>query len=452
MAFPFQRSFWVQFSVVAFLVVVFVFDLLMVSSSGGDSAKIASYVGLPESLRFDAQIEREPDLRSDRQRLVLRVQRLWNEKQVFRVDGLVLVTLPRYPEYHYGDSLLISGLLEDPLKQLQVSYGYFLVKEGIGAVVRLPRVLAWSYSRQGDAWSLLFWFKSRFSSTVKLLFDDPSSSIVQGLLLGIRTSIPDTIVSDFNATGLTHILAISGYNITLLITLCGMIFAGFGRRARSITTCLFIFFFAVATGLSASVVRASIMGLMMVMAGMFGRKSTGIQALLITAAIMAAVNPLILAYDVSFQLSFFSTLGIMLFERRFEVVFSALPKFIAQGLSVTLAAQLLTTPVILSSFGRFSLIAPVMNILFLPMIPSIMFCSFLAVVIGFLWPPAALLPVAASWFLIRVLLDGVHMGAVLPLASLNIPTFPWWMVVGWYGFFVILEIIFRKPRWARFSV
>lgn len=145
---------------------------------------------------------------------------------------------------------------------------------------------------------------------------------------------------------------------------------------------------------------------------------------------MVLFNPYVLAFDLSFELSFLATLGLVVFMPRFEKlfqqyheknpgnVFARFPAFVSEGFWVTVAAQIFTTPLILYYFGKFSMIAPFVNLLFLPLVPWIMLFSFAALMISFLWMPLALPLTSFAWICLKILLGGVALAAKIPLAAI----------------------------------
>ena len=264
----------------------------------------------------------------------------------------------------------------------------------------------------------------------------PAAALVEGVLVGEQKGLGDDVAADFSVAGLTHILAISGYNITLVINIMALLLKTGGRRLRFYITLLALFVFAAITGFSASVIRASLMGGFVTMALFAGRRADSVNVLLFSALMMVFFNPLIVFYDVSFQLSFLSTLGLILMSPLWKKVARYLPPLIGEDLAVTLSAQIFTTPIILYNFSQLSLVAPVTNIIFLPLIPLIMASGFLAVVLFLLMPlfPVYLIVSTLCWLLCRLLLDGVHLFASLPLASIKIINFDLWWLCFYYAF------------------
>lgn len=407
---------------------------------------VAFYRDVPQALHVGGTVLGEPEIRNDAQYVMIGAHQL----EDFHVEGKILVKLWRFPEYQYGDRLMLYGRLQKPAEFESFSYANYLAKDQVYAVMYSPSVRLLEESPAIDGWSLVFGLKNSIRDRIETLFEEPGASIVLGLLLGMRSSIPQSLLDAFQRSGLTHILAISGYNITLLITIVGLLLHSFGRRFRFVMIWMAIAFFAVLTGLSASVVRASIMGALTVFTLSQGRKTDGILVLLLSGFFMVFMSPRILLWDVSFQLSFVSTLGLMTLMPIFEEYGKNLPKLLSESLMVTLAATVFTAPIVLYHFGTFSLISPFANVIFLPLIPLIMLFSFAALVSSLVFDPLAFVWMGVCWFLLFLLIEGVQVVASIPLAFVEIPTFPWW-AVGLYYLFLWRFISSRTPRWGRES-
>jgi competence protein ComEC len=298
-------------------------------------------------------------------------------------------------------------------------------------------------------WGVIYEFKNLINNRINVLFTEPAASLVSGLLLGIPRNIPAEVINNFNRTGLTHIVAISGYNITLIISVFGIFLKPFGRRSRFWLSMGGIFIFVILTGMSSSVIRAAIMGALVLVSLISGRRSSGIHSLLISAAVMSLANPRILLFDISFQLSFLATLGILLFMPMVTPYFEKFKKFgryIFEALAVTLSAQVFTVPLILFRYGLISVIAPLTNLIFLPLVPLIMFFAFLAIIVSVLIPYLTIIISGIAFILCELLIKGVKFFAELPMASLNITSFSIWMMIVYYAAVLIAFILFRRPR------
>ena len=361
------------------------------------------------------------------------------------LTGKVVASLPRYPVYEMGDRLVVSCLLEEGGKIDDFDYSAYLRKDAIVSVCKGASVLKIDDGK-GGVLSYVYRFRSVLIDKIDGLFKEPAASLVAGVLLGIRSSVPKEVTDSFNATGLSHILAVSGYNITLVINLVGGCFKRGGRRFRFFITLGFIVFFVIMTGLSASVLRAAVMGGLYLFAKFSGRKPDLLLVLLFSAVLMTIQNPQIILFDVSFQLSFLSTLGLIVFLPYVEKLMSNWPAFLQEGLAVTLAAQVFTTPIILLNYGRFSLISPLANLIMLPLLPFIMFFSAFGLLISFIWFGCSLLFSYVTWGLVFLLLKGIAILAAIPFSSVNVDWFNSYYFITYYIILAFLLFTFRKRK------
>jgi len=170
------------------------------------------------------------------------------------------------------------------------------------------------------------------------------------------------------------------------------------------------------------VVRAAIMGGLLILARREGRNYRINNAIIFAGAAMLFFNPYLLRYDASFQLSFLATLGLVYLAPHFNKWFSRLPNFLSfrTNLAATLSAQVMTLPVILFGFGRFSLIAILANVLILPVIPLTMLFGFLAGLIGFISLKIAAIFILPAWFMLSYQIWVVKILSLLPFASISL--------------------------------
>jgi len=199
------------------------------------------------------------------------VSSLFVEEIEYDVVGKILVKTNRLPLYVYGDVLRVVGNVSAPVDFDEFSYSRFLAKDSIYSVMYNVRIVKLG-SGGNMFWKVLFFIKHFLKDSIEDVFVAPVSGLVLGVLLGMRASIPVVILDNFKIVGLTHILAISGYNISLIISIFGFLLSSFSRKWRFFWILIGILVFAILTGLSASVVRASIMGGLTVFAMVSGRK------------------------------------------------------------------------------------------------------------------------------------------------------------------------------------
>lgn len=387
---------------------------------------IAFYRDLDNQLEVTGVVSFEPDIRSDRQNILIRAVQVFDGHQEHEVSGNLLIKLQRFPQIAYGDVLRFKCKLKSPQKIDNFDYAAFLAEGDIYVYCSNPYVTIEKKGTGDFFWTAVYDLKFSMTSGINRLFPEPEASLVAGLLLGLRRTIPQPILDDFQHAGLTHVLAISGYNVNLMITVFGALLKGTSRRLRyggMFGGILLLVFF---TGFSASVIRAAIMGSIVLLAQASGRRSNGMNALLLSGALMVFSRPLMLIVDLSFQLSFLSTLGLLVFMPHLEkftkrVSFlEKIPAFVREGALVTLAAQTFTTPLIIFQFGIFSLIAPVANIFTLPFVPWIMLFAFASLVILFFFQPFAVFLATVALVLLKMMLFVVSTMAHLPFAFLKI--------------------------------
>jgi competence protein ComEC len=167
----------------------------------------------------------------------------------------------------------------------------------------------------------LYRFRAHLIEIIARIFPAPESGLITGIILGPRNNISDDLYNAFRNSGTSHIIAISGFNIAILAALISAIcLRAFGHWKGAITALIAIALYAMLVGGGASVVRASIMGGLAIMAQQIGRKQAGLNTLALTAFVMLLFNPMLL-WDVGFQLSFFATLGLVWFASPFQEAF-----------------------------------------------------------------------------------------------------------------------------------
>ncbi len=359
-----------------------------------------------------------------------------------QVQGKVLVTDHAfYPTHQYGDEVTVSGILERPTQIENFAYDRYLSRYGIYSVIYRATVETVSSGHGNPLFSFLYTLKDRFEQKLNRLYPEPHASLMAGLLTGSRRGIPDSLLKDFQTTGLTHIIAISGYNIAIVIAVISSALFFLPLRFRLIPSLIAILFFTLFVGASPSVVRAAIMGGLALFALHAGREKHALIAILLTAALMTAWNPKILWYDAGFQLSFLSVLGLSFLAPLLERCTKFLPEALGlrESFQMTIAAQLLAVPLVILLFGQFSLIAPIANILVTPFIPLAMLFGFIGTLVGFVSEPLGLLIAYPGWGALEAVIRIARFLAELPYASVS-PEGVGEVYV--WGFYALLAIIY----------
>ncbi len=321
----------------------------------------------------------------------------------------ILIQESRYREYFYGDELRLTCELELPknMEDSDFNYQAYLAKDDIFYLCKKPQIenlLAGGGKNSGNKfYSAVIKIKNKLSGNIFALISSPEAGLLEGLIIGGDDKLSKEVQGNFSRSGMTHIVAVSGYNITIVaqyLMLLG-IFLGLWRRQAFWFAVLGIWIFILMTGFPSSAIRAGVMGTLLLYAMKNGRLANAGNAILFSAAVMLLWNPLLLRYDVGFQLSFLATIGIVycypLLENYSREKLQKLPaiiSFLAEILFLSLSAQIFVLPIILFNFQKLSIVSPLANILILPILPITMLLGFSAVASSFVFHPLA---VFFSW-------------------------------------------------------
>ena len=379
----------------------------------------------------------EPDVRDFYINLHLKAESIERRGTIQPVEGLVLVRAPRYPVYDYGDRLQVRGSLETPPIFEGFSYRDYLARFGIHSLVRRPRIELVESNQGNLFWTAIFTFKVQASQTINRILAEPYAALLNGILLGIETGIPEALYEKFNLTGASHIIVISGSNIALIAGIFLLLGQKiFGRRAAPPMAIAGIIIYTLLVGADAAVSRAAVMGTLWILAIWSGRPGLALNSLFASALVLTALDPLILG-DVGFQLSFMATLGLIVLIPPLErLLFGWLQRHLrtdqvslmmalfSKLLIVTVAAQIMTGPLILYHFGRFSLVSLLSNLLILPAQPPIMIVGGLATLAGMLWFSVGQLLGWLVWLPLAWSVWVVEQTERLPYASFDFGDFP----------------------------
>ena len=395
----------------------------------------------------------EPDVRSNFCFLEFSASRINIGGAREEVSGTALIRVLRYPAYHYGDVLKVTGELETPASFDDFDYKSYLAQQGIYSVIYYPEIEVLDTGKGLKPLQWLYSLRAHLSGSLAKALPEPQGSLAQGILLGIRSHIPDSLYQAFSRTGTAHLLAISGLHITIVI---GMVLSlailAFGRQRYIYIwlALIAIWLYALLTGMRPPVIRGAIMGSLFLLAEFFGRQRSAITALAFAAAVMVGIEPRIL-WSVSFQLSFLAMAGLVFLFPYFQTwgrkgitaVFSDKEVMVNTGnmvtdcFAVTLAAIIAVWPLIAYNFGVVSLVALPATFFSLPALPAIITTSALVAFTGLFIPIAAQILGWLAWFFLSYLLLVVQGFDALPLSSFQVTTVPTWLV---WGYYVILAI------------
>lgn len=259
---------------------------------------------------------------------------------------------------------------------------------------------------------------------LRRLVPEPESGILLGIALGDRASISADLAYAFSRSGTSHLLAISGFNMTLVATAVAAALRGrCGRRPRAIATVTAVVLYSVLVGLGASVVRSAVMAAITSLGVALGRRAAAANGLCAAVAVMLTLEPATIG-DASFLLSAGATAGLLAFQAPIAARLAWLPSLVGDGLAATLAATLPTLPIVAGIFGRISLVSPLANLIAVPLFPALMATSVATIVAGAVSLDLARPFAIASYAVAFALRTVVETAAALPLAAVEVPRGP----------------------------
>lgn len=289
--------------------------------------------------------------------------------------------------------------------------------------------------------------KANFVDGMRRALPEPAASFLIGILIGARSNLPKYLQDNLNTIGLSHIVAVSGYNLTILTVALARLLGKKWRWASLTLSLWAILAFVVLTGASPSILRAGIMAALFLLASFSGRNLAVEACIALGAIVTLTINPDYLLGDLSWQLSFLSLVGIVALAPKIK---SFLPQrgkleHLSDILAITLAAQLATLPLIAYTFGRISLIGPVANLLIMPLIPLLMLLGFVAGVIGIILPGAAYYLMMPLGRLMAGLITGFNSMASYSWSAAAIQNISFFQMVISYSLIVVLALL-RRPN------
>lgn len=359
----------------AFLILFFIFGIFLLDRK---IEKVTTHEFSEKKIKDIGIIIKEPERKENYQKLTVELQ---NEKEK------TVINTALYPEYSYGDKLSVECDLKIPQNRDEsFDYKMYLAKDGIKYVCEKAKIENISENKGNKIYGFILKIKNYLQENISKSIPQPEGSLANGVLFGGSGSMSKQVQENFSKTGMTHIVAVSGYNVTIIAEYLVMlgIFLGLWRKQALWLAILGIFLFVAMIGFPSSAVRAGVMGTVLIWAMKSGRLANSTNAVIFAGAVM------LLRWDVGFQLSFLATLGIVQMSPLLENIQFRKndPAGILEIIFLTISAQIFVLPVIISNFGTVSLVSLFANLLVLPIIPISMLLSFLASIFGIILSPA----------------------------------------------------------------
>lgn len=397
------------------------------------------YSRVGEKVTLEGQVVVEPDVRDGYTHIVLKTELL---------EHLVLVQVRASAVFHYGDTVLVKGVLERPHNfkgetGRVFNYVGYLAKDDVYYTLRTYEV-----DVQGKSTTfrgMLLSIKGAYLSSLKQLLPEPYAALAGGITVGEKRSLGDTLTQRFRDAGLIHVVVLSGYNIAIIVVALMYVLAFLPRRFAAVVSIGAILAFTLLVGASATVVRAALMGGIGALGIFFRRSYSALYALCIAGIAMVLWNPYVVLYDPSFQLSFMATLGLLLGAPLLLMHLMWVPRVlgIRELVAVTLATQIAVLPLLVYMMGSVSLVALPVNMVALPAIPLAMLLVFCTAVIGMV---STLVAVPFAWgaqALLAYVIYVVTLATKLPFATVVVPS----VSLVWV---IVMYTVLSGFVWARY--
>lgn len=403
-------------------------------------------------------IAEDPIRSDDGQQVLLSTEAARLGARTDSVEGLVLIALPPWPAYAYGQRLLVQGALDMPPatdRPNAFNYRAYLARKGIFALMQEPQQVQVLPGNAGNPLlSALLGFRSHCYGLILRGMPEPQASVAAGMLLGLKTSIPQQTYAQFSLVGASHLLVISGWQLSLVASLIMGAAARLrlGKRTSFWFSLAAIWIYALFVGASATVLRAAVMASLIVLAATTGRRSEPWTLLLAACLALTLWNPQIL-WDLGFQLSALATASLFAFSQPARTWLERCPplrwpatRLLTDALAATLAAQVLILPLLLYHFGNLSLVAPLANVALVPVVPFAMLVGTAALLVNVAAAPLSGLPLAAdltgwlssllwlvAWLPFAYMTEAARLLSEIPWAAVRLPAFPFWLLPASYA-------------------
>ena len=414
------------------------------------------------TVKIEGTVSGPPEIQNTSVAFRFSAHKLIRKNDTVIIKGDALVSLPFYRDFHYGDTLLITGKPETPSQFDNFDYKNYLAHQDIYSVINYPVVTVLSNSGGFQPLSWIYNLRDRLAESLSQCLPEPQCSLAQAILLGLRGNLPQSLTQSFYATGTTHLIGISGQNLTIML---GMILSAsvwlFGRKNRIYiwASLAFIWFYTVLTGMPATMIRAAVMGSVFLVAELLGRQRNGLAALCFAAALMTAVQPEVI-WDTSFQLSFLSMMGLIFIARylvkfispqeelRRNVYAQSLKNVAIISFGTTMAAIIATWPVTAMNFHSFSLLGAPATFFLMPSFPGIMVVSAFTSLAGLAWQPIGIFLGWIDWLFLSYFILVVRIFSAIPVSYIQNFKLDTWQVSLYYVILVGVLLSLKRRQQA----
>lgn len=396
------------------------------------SSEIALYNS--DSATVTGLVVAEPELREDRVSFRLASETIFLRGEVFDVSGLVLVESDHGVEIEYGDRIRATGRLAVPAAWDTFSYADYLARHGVFSIMQGAGLETLDRGQGSALIAALLKLKETVRRSIASALPEPQAGLLIGILLGDESGISPSLEDAFSRVGAAHIIAISGFNMVIISGIVLRVFSDLFRGNRAIVTLnalSVIAAYSLLVGASPGVLRAALMSGLLVIGSQLKRKTFVPTSLAIATLLLSIVDPNVLQ-DIGYQFSFLAVLGLSLFAEPLSARFrrqlekrlplrlaTVLHRFLNEPLSVSIAAQITTLPLVILYFGRLSLVALPVNLLIVPVQAAVLLLGMCAAALFTLAPAVGMLIFWAELVFLSWTISVVRGFAQLSFAEIN---------------------------------
>lgn len=381
--------------------------------------------------------------------VILKAYAVSSQDKVQKISATSVLLVSTGKPFRFGDTVVVEGILETPKNfkgndGKSFDYASYLRNKEILHTLPRPKVL---HREEGNAslMTYLYSVKRMFTTAIEQNVPEPESALAAGVTISGKGALPKDVKEDFVDAGVIHIVVLSGYNIAIVVGALLSLFGFLGRKWSSFIALFGIVIFVAISGGAAPVVRSGIMAAIVLVGTLSYTKVIQNRALFGAAVLMVLWNPSLLPTDASFALSFLATFAIVNVTVLVAPLFEKLPSLlkVRETLTETVATQMFVLPYLLYQIGRLSVIAPISNLVVLPLIPPIMLLSFIVGVIGFV--PLLTLPFAGMLYLLCLfVIKASHLFSTLPFAAFDVSISLVTMIVIYICYFTLGYFLAKK--------
>jgi len=401
-------------------------------------------------------IKREPEVRENLQKIILESEKIeiCNKNNCINnnISGKILITLNLYPEITYGDRLELMCNLKKVEPINDFAYDKYLSRFDIYSVCYFPELKIVGKKEGNIIFSKILILKNIFREKISRGINAPEADLAKAIMLGDSKTLGNDIQNNFSKSGLSHLIAISGLNITIFASILSYIFLSLGisRKVSFYLSSIFLLFYIFLIGAPASAMRAGLMGFLLLWAIYIGRLNRMVNAVILAASVMLLINPKLLIYDVGFQLSFLAIISIIylypIIDKFFEIIKISKIIGLRDSLSLTISAQIITMPIIIYNFSFISFISPLANILVVWTSAILMISIILALAASFIFPFISYLFFLPSYLILKYI---IYISKVCANFKFSYITVGKLGDIWIYSYYFIIFIVFYYLNWKK---